>query len=116
MNRRGFLAGILAAGVSPWVMPGGVASGVLMPARQIWKPAGLDLLDSCGRVLCSLYYPDKKLNVPVQALVINSGTFAKAILQHSTYGPIFVNGLEFPSSDLVFGSTMHMSLLSIIDL
>lgn len=38
MNRRGFLAGILAAGISPWVMSGGVASGILMPVRKLWAP------------------------------------------------------------------------------
>lgn len=37
MNRRGFLAGmagILATGVAPAVIP----SGILMPVRQLWTP------------------------------------------------------------------------------
>ncbi len=34
MNRRGFLSGILAAGVAPAF----IGSSVLMPVRQIWKP------------------------------------------------------------------------------
>lgn len=37
MNRRGFLkgmAGILAAGVAPAVLP----SGVIMPVRNLWTP------------------------------------------------------------------------------
>lgn len=40
MNRRGFLrgmAGILAAGVAPAVIP----SGILMPVRTLWKPSAL---------------------------------------------------------------------------
>lgn len=38
MNRRGFLkgmAGILAAGVAPALIP----SGILMPVRQLWTPS-----------------------------------------------------------------------------
>lgn len=34
MDRRGFLQGILAAGVAPAV----VGSGILMPIRQLWRP------------------------------------------------------------------------------
>lgn len=35
MNRRGFIAGILAAGAAPWVC---TKAGVLMPVRQIVVP------------------------------------------------------------------------------
>ena len=38
MNRRGFLQGILAAGVAPAVI---TTAGVLMPVRALWKPRGL---------------------------------------------------------------------------
>ena len=35
MNRRGFLKGILAAGVAPYVVTG---AGVLMPVKKLWTP------------------------------------------------------------------------------
>ena len=35
MNRRGFLAGILASGVAPWVV---TKAGVLMPVKKIVTP------------------------------------------------------------------------------
>lgn len=34
MNRRTFLAGILATGAAPWV----VRAGVLMPVQSVWRP------------------------------------------------------------------------------
>ena len=36
MNRRGFLAGVLAAGIAPYVV---TTAGVLMPVRDLWKPS-----------------------------------------------------------------------------
>lgn len=38
MHRRGFLRGILAAGVAPYVC---TTAGVLMPVRDLWKPVAL---------------------------------------------------------------------------
>lgn len=38
MNRRSFLAAMLAAGAAPYVMSGGIGRGVLMPVREIWTP------------------------------------------------------------------------------
>lgn len=35
MNRRGFLKGILAAGVAPYVV---TRAGVLMPVKKLWTP------------------------------------------------------------------------------
>ena len=35
MNRRGFLKGMLATGVAPYVV---TAAGVLMPVRKLWEP------------------------------------------------------------------------------
>jgi hypothetical protein len=46
VNRRGFLRSILAAGVAPFVC---TTAGVLMPVRDLWKPAGL-LTGVLGRV------------------------------------------------------------------
>lgn len=40
MDRRGFLAGILAAGFAPAV----VGSGVLMPIKKIWTPSPIEAL------------------------------------------------------------------------
>lgn len=37
MNRRGFLGAILAAGVAPYVMSGGIGRGVLMPVTTSQK-------------------------------------------------------------------------------
>lgn len=35
MNRRTFLAGILATGTAPWV----ARAGVLMPVQSVWMPS-----------------------------------------------------------------------------
>ena len=43
MNRRSFLQSILAVGVSPWVMSGGIAGGILMPVRQIVVATEFDI-------------------------------------------------------------------------
>jgi hypothetical protein len=37
VNRRGFLKGILATGVAPYVV---TTAGVLMPVSDLWKPRG----------------------------------------------------------------------------
>jgi hypothetical protein len=39
MNRRGFLSGIIAAGMAPAV----VGSGILMPLGKVWVPERFDL-------------------------------------------------------------------------
>lgn len=39
MNRRSFLASMLAAGAAPYVMSGGIGRGVLMQVREIVIPS-----------------------------------------------------------------------------
>ncbi len=48
MNRRSFMQGILAAGVSPWVC---TTAGVLMPVRTIRKPGIIELPAGYRRIL-----------------------------------------------------------------
>lgn len=52
MNRRGFLQSILAAGVAPYVMSGGIASGIIMPVRKLWVPSSAMLSQflDCGNL------------------------------------------------------------------
>jgi hypothetical protein len=55
MNRRGFLKGILAAGVAPYVV---TAAGVLMPVRTLARP----IFDGCiTDVFFSPYYVDPSM-------------------------------------------------------
>lgn len=54
MNRRGFLASILAAGVAP----AAIGSGVLMPIKRIVLPAYCEILDP---TMDALSYPSKFL-------------------------------------------------------
>jgi len=59
MNRRSFLASILAAGVAPAV----IGSGILMPVRKIWTPEWMPWLGSVHtRPTRLLVYPEDLAN------------------------------------------------------
>lgn len=112
MNRRGFLASILAAGIAPYVMSSGIASGILMPVRKLWTPsvvATLDLLDFSGRVLCSISYPNANTGNQAYGIVTQTGVFHRARLSHPKFPrSVFVDGLQLNTNSLVTGSTINM--------
>ncbi len=112
MNRRSFLASILAAGVAPHVMSGGVASGIFMPVRQIWKPSrfpGIQLLDASGLVLAEGSYPPDiefgrvLLSIPI----MRSGTIAETIMNHPILGRQVINA-RYNSDYAYYGTTMNI--------
>ena len=69
MNRRGFLAGILASGVAPYVS---TMAGVLMPVRSIVAP-DFDTLDATFRTTFRFTDPD--------ALYIRNGDLNEAAME-----------------------------------
>jgi len=115
MDRRGFLKSILAAGVAPYVMSGGIASGILMPVRQllIASAAVIEFLNRDGLILATGTYADAKLNVPLSTPVLNTGALFETRLRHPMFGTIPIH-INLTSDILVVGSTLNVLPLQLI--
>lgn len=114
MNRRGFLGAILALGVAPYVVSGGVGRGVLMPVRKLWVPndARIKLFDASGRLLATIGYPEAKFDVAAYATVMNTGHIHHSNLEHPIFGSVPIN-LNFATHDIVTGSILNITPLQI---
>lgn len=70
MNRRGFLAGILASGVAP----AAIGSGILMPVRPLYLTSGLIVPHALNFQMVSYFDEDWE-----HAIQVYAGNIAKQI-------------------------------------
>lgn len=114
MNRRGFLGSILAAGVAPYVLSNGIASGILMPVRKVWVPPKGAILrlytgipEIGGTLLATIDYPKSDFFGSASGVVLASGVYQFARLSHPRFGDRPID-LRLSHNQLVTGSTLTM--------
>lgn len=126
MNRRGFLGGLLggclAAATTPYIMSGGIASGILMPVHKVWVPPAVATLrlytgvpEYGGTLLVELPY--SSLNMAeqnVSAIVQATGMFGYAELDHPVLGQRQLHEINFSSNSFVTGSILTMTNLRLV--
>lgn len=116
MNRRGFLASILAAGMAPAIckaqslMPvfARSESGLLLPT----VPEGgiITLYDALGSILATIPMSGPITALSGNAPIVRSGTYHSATLDIPGLGRRDMSGLVFNSKTLVMGNTMNMNI------
>lgn len=103
MNRRGFLAGILAAGVAPMA----VRAGVLMPVREIQTVSGLQMLMQAQRARDQLIELQigqidrfRIVESPIIGVDLARGSDRSVIVRgnFADYGIVFVDGVAWSAS------------------
>lgn len=111
MNRRGFLASILAAGVAPAI----VGSGILMPIRKLWTPdqqVGIDLApygDDCVIAISEVWMGNTRVQYwspPRQMKHGETITVAANLLGADRYMRIISN-VTLPSRPFVMVAKME---------
>ena len=112
ITRRGFLCAILAAGVAPYVMSGGVASGILMPVRKVvlLDRGVITLYDASGRVLSDINCPTGRFDNTTCGAVTATGTFAYARIKSPWFNDQILD-LTMDHDSLIAGSLVHVSPL-----